>query len=111
MRLPEFFIQNGYFGNLIRGEIRLFGNSQGHFSGTAVGTNLWMSEGDAEKHPSINSYTTPDKTGSPGHFYEFMDKMDIMDDKFRGDFEFMDDCESPFYQMLLGFYAFSYENA
>lgn len=70
-----------------------------------------MSEGDTEKRPSINSKTNCDKTGSPGHFFEFMDEMDIMDDKFRGDFEFMDDCESPFYQMLRGFYAFSYENA
>ena len=111
MRSPEFFFQNGNFGNLIRGKKRLFGNSQRHFSGAAASTNLWMSEGDAEKRPSINSYTTPDKTGSPGHFYEFMDNMDIMDNKFRGDFEFMDDCECPFYQVLRDFSAFSYENA
>ena len=41
--------------------------------------NLWMSEGDDEKRPSINSYATPDKTGSPGHFYEFMEIMEIME--------------------------------
>lgn len=35
----------------------------GSASDAAAGTNLWKSEGDTEKRPSINSKTNREKTG------------------------------------------------
>lgn len=63
MRAPELNFQIGNYGNLIQGEKTLFGNSQGHFSGAAAGTNLWMSEGNSEKRSSINSIRNAGNTG------------------------------------------------
>ena len=40
-----------------------------------------------------------------------MEIMEIMEEKFRGKNEFMESCKCPYFQMLQGFSAFSYEKA
>lgn len=44
-------------------------------------------------------------------FFEFMEIMEFMEAKKRGKNEFMEGCGRPFFQMLRGFSAFSYEKA
>ena len=94
-----------------QGNFEFTESHQNHFLDAAAGTNLGPGEGAAAKGRDLNSKTSCDKTGIPGHFQHFRDFRYFRSLKFRGRIEFRSAPECPFYQVFRGFSAFSYENA